>query len=141
MGTNYYLYVEEPCPTCGKGGEPMHIGKASAGWCFSLCVYPDETPPITTLGDWEDIFSTFPIKDEYGADVTPEEMLRIITERSTKPRGEGPWSFSGRPATWEEYLRVNGAEFGPNNLLRGRIGEHTVGHGEGTWDYCTPNFS
>lgn len=81
MGTNYYLHEKPPCPTCGHGEGPLHIGKSSAGWCFSLHIIPELQ--INNLGDWVDRWSqpNVVIKDEYGDAITPEEMLLVITVR------------------------------------------------------------
>jgi hypothetical protein len=35
MGTNYYLHNQQP------EFEPIHIGKSSGGWYFSLHTYSD----------------------------------------------------------------------------------------------------
>lgn len=54
MGTNYYLRLKsEICPHCGRGDEGLlHIGKSSAGWCFSLHVMNR----IQSLDDWKKAF-------------------------------------------------------------------------------------
>ena len=41
MGTNYYLHKKPPCEACGHEPAPLHIGKSSGGWCFSLHVIPE----------------------------------------------------------------------------------------------------
>lgn len=130
MGTNYYLYDEKPCKCCGHGGEPKHIGKSSAGWCFSLHVMPDNG--INDLDDWKELFeSGASIKDEYGADIFISEMLDTITNRS--------WSV--RNITVKE-LRDNNAMRGPNGLLRHKISDgHCIGNGDGTWDLIISDFS
>ena len=138
MGTNFYLYETPPCLTCGHcADEPRHIGKSSGGWCFALHVYPEDG--IATLDDWKRIWSGKTIKDEYGKLVTEEEMLNQITNRRSKPmteQGLGSWYDSVA-----EWYSKNGAEPGPNNLARHRIGHYCVGHGEGTWDYIVGEFS
>lgn len=53
MGTNYYLHTKPDCECCGRGFEPLHIGKSSGGWCFSLHVMPEDN--INTLDDWGEI--------------------------------------------------------------------------------------
>lgn len=115
MGTNYYLHTEPPCECCGKPrGEELHIGKSSGGWCFSLHVIPDDS--INTLDDWRHLFSKpgSYIRNEYGERVTVDQMLKTITERS-----------------WR-------GEFPQRHELDGR---HCIGHGDGTWDYITGEFS
>lgn len=141
MGTNYYWNKTEkpPCTHCGRPylEEPIHIGKSSGGWCFSLHV----TDEIKSLDDWKIIFeSDGVIKNEYGEEITPESMLSIIMDRASNSKlmvGEPPYQYS----SWEEFMNRNDAEPGPNNLLRHRISEYCVGHGEGTWDLCPGEFS
>lgn len=110
MGTNYYLHEKPDCECCGRSFEPLHIGKSSYGWCFSLHVMPG----IKTLDDWRNRWS-MPgsyIRNEYGDLVSVADMELIITGRR-----------------------------GPNGLLRHQIDGHCVGHGEGTWDYISGEFS
>ncbi len=66
MGTNYYLKTAAPCPTCGHEQEPLHIGKSSGGWVFSLHVDPDAG--LCDLPDWESRWAKpgATITDEYG---------------------------------------------------------------------------
>lgn len=89
MGTNYY-YEPAPgpmCPTC-KHQEPtesLHIGKSSAGWVFALRIWPEKN--IHTLEDWKMLWASGgQIRDEYGGQITPQEMLTEITQRFF-PRG------------------------------------------------------
>lgn len=131
MGTNYYLHTEDkpPCDHCGRkdNREPLHIGKSSAGWVFSLHVMPELG--LNDLADWEREWSlpgTW-IENEYGDRISPADMRATITERSwPHERGEG------RPS---EYLK------GPNGLSRHRIGPHCTAHGAGTWDLIPGDFS
>ena len=111
MGTNYYLEGKKPCPHCGRGYADLHIGKSSGGWTFALHVYPENG--INTLEDWKPLLRGGKIKDEYGRDVTFTDMLATITKRSH-----------------------------PQGLKRDTIdGDRCVGHGDGTYDYCTGDFS
>lgn len=140
MGTNYYLHEKAPCPTCGHGDDPLHIGKSSGGWCFALHVIPEQG--INTLDDWVARWSVegVSIQNEYEEAVTPAEMLKIITERN----GRCDWSVSlGRYyGSWQEFHIRNQSEEGPNGLLRHRVdGRHCIGQGEGTYDYITGEFS
>lgn len=139
MGTNYYWHANV-CSQCGRGDKPKHIGKSSAGWCFSLRVYPHEN--IHDLDDWERIL-TAPegqIRDEYGEKVSAVEMHRIITERG---RDEAVWER--KPAmyeSWGEFHRLNHSQQGPRGLLRHVVdGVHTIKNGRGTWDCCQGEFS
>lgn len=144
MGTNYDLHFN-PCPTCGHSIEKLHIGKSSKGWCFALHVgnflINEEIHAIGTLDDWKRIFE-FPnttIKDEYGKKLTTDEMLRVITIRSNLPNN---WtSIPPGYTSWGEFHRRNKSQLGPNGLLRSQIGDHCIGHGDGTWDLITGEFS
>lgn len=133
MGTNYYLAAKPPCECCKRPYKSLHIGKSSGGWCFALHVIPEEG--INTLDDWKARFNEpgAVIVDEYNQEISPEEMLATITERS--------WDNRGRPLTPGE-LRQNHAERGPNGLVRHVVdGVSCVGHGAGTWDYLACEFS
>jgi hypothetical protein len=147
MGTNYFWIRErDVCKACGRGVEVerLHIGKSSAGWCFSLHIRHsgvDAAPQ--SLDDWKARF-VMPcshIEDEYGRRETAEAMVAEITERSNRPRPDRIPDVYGC-ASWAEFFDWNHAEPGPNNLLRHRIEpDHCVGHGEGTWDLIIGEFS
>lgn len=136
MGTNYYLEIDV-CKCCMRPKEVKHIGKSSAGWCFSLHV--DEN--TKSLVDWIDLI-TFHlgnpdhpchIVDEYGRKLSLDELLHIIKNRD--------WGHLVAPRP-KEFYDQNNAEPGPNNLIRHKIdGRHCIGHGEGTWDLIRGEFS
>jgi hypothetical protein len=133
MGTNYYLYDKPPCKECGRPQEAKHIGKSSAGWCFSLHVIPEEG--ITDLEDWKKLWNQEEavIKDQYGTTFDQAIVERGITERGI------PGETSHTSSIW---LKKNSAEDGPNGLFRHRIdGIHCIGHGKGTWDLIIGKFS
>lgn len=124
MGTNYYLHAEGRCPTCGHLKDTLHIGKSSAGWCFAL----QRTEELPTLSAWIAKWQSGKIKDEYGKEISPGEMVQIIAGRS--------WS---RGHTLD--YAANNAVPGPNGLARHAISSSCNGHGEGTWDYMIGDFS
>lgn len=136
MGTNYYHITDNLCPHCHKViGERLrrHIGKCSGGWCFALHVYPDDE--IHDLPDWLELFQGGHIQDEYGHQISPGEMVKIITERSWKRSDE---------ISFEGFCRANHATPGPNGLARHSVdtdSEFCIGHGEGTWDLLVGEFS
>lgn len=139
MGTNFYLYESAACVTCGHEKEPLHIGKSSAGWCFSLHYSPEEG--LRTLEDWQDRWrrAGAVIKNEYGEVLTPDAMERIITVRFTSRDPEQP-PFGYK--SWDELLARNHATWGPHGLMRFKLEPRIcVGHGEGTWDYIPGRFS
>ena len=81
MGTNYYVQPKPACPTCKRSHGVLHIGKSSAGWKFLLRIDPDNG--ISTLDDWVKIWSQegAVIRNEYGEDTPPQDMLKTITQR------------------------------------------------------------
>ena len=136
MGTNYYHDETPRCASCGHSDDRRHIGKSSAGWCFSLHVYPEDE--IHDLPDWEVRWMTNSISDEYGDEVSPAQMSGIIRNRYWKQRPEAsPIGYT----SWTDFHACNHSEPGPRGLLRHQIGEHCVGHGEGTWDLIIGDFS
>jgi len=135
MGTNYYVQIDK-CKHCGRFSEEFHIGKSSAGWCFTLHIIPEMS--IHTLGDWKKFWRDKTIADEYGRQLTEDEMLNIIINRSWDcGEDEIPYRYK----SWDDFHRLNDSEFGPNGLLRYKIGSFCTGHGEGTWDYVKGDFS
>ena len=146
MGTNYYLHPQADCKCCGRPFEPLHIGKSSYGWCFSLHVMPEEG--INTLDDWSERWNrpgAF-IRDEYGDTVTTAKMEATIAARYHPSKEQ--WDFDWWHNSFETYQseehfhRSNHSERGPNFLLRHKVdGKHCIGHGPGTYDYITGEFS
>lgn len=114
MGTNYYLHQKPDCECCGRPFEPLHIGKSSGGWCFSLHVVPEDS--IKSLDDWRELWSKpgAYICNEYGERIPLDEMEAVITRRSW--RGQNPQRHP-------------------------RDDPRCTGHGLGTWDYITGEFS
>jgi len=133
MGTNYYLEPKPPCPYCGRHYDQIHIGKSSAGWCFSLHIIPEKG--INNLDDWIKLWTIkgSVITDEYGDTISPKEMLDIITNRSWLIPSKRKW-------TAIDY-EVNNAMPGPNGLVRSKLDTHCIGHGDGTWDLVVGEFS
>lgn len=146
MGTNYYWVPQEPCPHCGRPYPGLHIGKSSAGWCFSLHVYPEcdvEKPEdvIADLDDWRKRWAQpgSYIENEYCERISPADMEKWITERGPRGSlGHCPTGYS----SWEDFHYQNDSQEGPNGLLRHRVdGRHCIRHGAGTWDLCIGGFS
>lgn len=129
MGCNYYIKNTR-----------YHIGKSSAGWCFSLHVDPSNG--INNLEDVLKLIGRKKVVDEYGRGVSKKELIDKITKRSWHER-EFPYqcTFEGKTLSKEQYLSRNDAVEGPNNLLRHKIGDFCIGHGEGTYDYLVGEFS
>jgi hypothetical protein len=140
VGTNYYLSIQPACPACGRSFERLHIGKSSAGWCFSLHVIPEQH--INTLEDWIALWSkpeAF-ICDEYDTEISGAEMEAIITERrSLTNLNERIWPSFYRDE--QDFHTCNDSERGPNNLIRARISATCIGHGDGTYDCIVGDFS
>lgn len=144
MGTNYYSVKREvaeldsesfwdlrqSCKTTGSD-DIIHIGKSSIGWCFGLHIIPEMG--INDLWEWIEIFLNPErvIMDEYRDLITFTEMINKITCRSMPD--QCTWSL-------HEYA-LNGAEPGPNNLVRRIVGRGCDAQGAGTWDLIKDNFS
>lgn len=114
MGTNYYWRTPDE-------KDDLHIGKSSSGWMFALHVDRDGPCPRNLLG-WRQLWATAQgaIYNEYGAKIEVEVMLKIITHR--KGRYE-----AGLP---DPHLRRHPVD-----------GRRCLGHGNGTWDELTGEFS
>jgi hypothetical protein len=147
MGTNYYLHPRADCECCGRPFEPLHIGKSSRGWCFSLHVVPEEG--INSLDDWRKHWNQpgAVIRDEYGDTVPIEKMESSITKRG-RSGPDASWDRFGSGSPFSRYVNEehfhfhNNSERGPNFLLRHKVdGRHCIGHGPGTYDYIVGEFS
>jgi len=137
MGTNYYWTSKpcaNPCEHC-EGGERLHIGKSSGGWCFALHVIPEQG--INSLSDWEERFWQPGSQiTGGGSTLSAEEMVRTITDRSWI-RKTVPFGYTD----WDDFHAKNYSVFGPNGLVRCRLSPLCVGHGDGTWDLIPGEFS
>lgn len=147
MGTNFYF--KKPF------ARPLHIGKSSAGWCFSLHVIPEKG--VNSISDWIWVLTGFgKIVDEYGTTLTRQEMMDRIADRSWPKEWDGDWwgpkklgtRANGTPfilpgcSSEADFHAKNGSQRGPRGLLRHRVdGVHCVGQGSGTWDYIAGEFS
>ena len=130
MGTNYYWQLKYQ-------DEPLHIGKSSAGWCFSLHIIPDMG--INELDDWIKLFEEPKsiIYDEYNSFIGIRCMLHVITKRKWNDRGPiAPMGYS----SWAEFRVKNHAAEGPNNLWR-HVYHATPGKDNGTYDLIYGDFS
>lgn len=92
MGTNYYAEIKPPCPTCGHGGEKIHIGKSSQGWPFTFRGYDEEhsysdrTEVKAVLRDWATwktwLLSTGGrILDEYGEVLSLDALEELVVTK------------------------------------------------------------
>lgn len=136
MGTNFYL-ERGVCPHCNQARGEWHIGKSSAGWAFSLHIMPEHG--INDLADWVQAWSQpdTRIKDEYGTELTPHEMMCCITLRGREPITSPPGYNS-----WDEFHQKNFSIMGLGNLLYPEVdGYQCVGHGMGTWALLVGEFS
>ena len=141
MGTNYYVADKSKyCEHCGRGEKTIHLGKSSAGWCFTLNVHPKRD-----IHNWKDILKFVKGKkifNEYDEHITLAEFIDVVEHRSWDyPRSEMDFSCYPYCKSLKDFLKRNNAVLGPNNLLRHEISDFCIGHGEGTYDYIVGDFS
>jgi hypothetical protein len=142
VGTNYYWKEdrEPPCAHCGRTDPEvtLHIGKSSAGWVFSLHIDPEAG--ISDLPDWERVWANAAghIEDEYGQRLSADDMRLVIMARAREERwGKKPFMYD----SWEDFHRSNNSERGPVGLLRSKLDQRCIKHGDGTYDCFIGEFS
>ena len=81
MSTNYYVHYDK-CESCDYQRERLHIGKSSAGWCFSLRIHTHLG--IYNLTDWIIYWQGRTIVNEYGHTVTSRQVYNVIAEGKSK---------------------------------------------------------
>ena len=127
----------------------VHIGKSSAGWRFLLATYPDRHPqfeeetwldkPIENLDGWIDLFNNKQNKifDEYGEEISPEDMIDIISKRKGNPKLKDGWQRLGRDRDTEYFVK-NGLmvhkDNESNSLFHDRHNYYKITGDECTYD-------
>lgn len=90
MGTNYYAFTGKKVKvTCDCGfehylPEKLHIGKNSYGWYFSLQVIFEKG--LMELEDWRTVLKKSRIVDEYGEEISYDEMIKTILKNDNSDR-------------------------------------------------------
>ena len=116
LNKNYYL--------------TYHIGKSSAGWRFLLQIYPKQD--INSLEDWKKLMKDGTIFDEYGEEISQEEMLKIITHKEPSENLKEQTSTTMHNEKYE---------------VRNGLIVHSLGYGivdnsaKETYDVCERDFS
>ena len=98
MGTNYYAIKKKP--RIVKIYDEIHLGKSSIGWKFVF----QEQEQYHNFEEFKDFIlnnNEWIIKDEYGEEVSPKELLKLIEE---KQKENNPDDF-----TWDK--NVDGYRF------------------------------
>lgn len=140
MSTNYY--IDKTCLCCGHSVQ-THIGQSAAGWVFNLHVIPEQG--LTDWPQWKErLLKLDPEKGEYIMDeychiIPVDEMIKIVENRS-HPFAENEHKLQSALFR-QNWLRQNHAVPGPNGLVRNEISGNCIGHGSGTWDLITGDFS
>ena len=85
MGTNYYYIEDSPCECCKREYEPIHIGKNSFGWVFTLHIIP-----VLNINNLEDWFMKLNnpnsiIEDEYGERISLDKFKIIVNKAKDNP--------------------------------------------------------
>ena len=79
MGTNYYTPADPPCEHCGRGGEELHIGKASMGWQFLFAPYPELG--LTSWAAWQEFLKDKTIRNEYGQEWSLDDLIGLVKSK------------------------------------------------------------
>ena len=122
----------------------LHIGKSSAGWYFSLCIYP--LIGINNLDDWKKIWSSSDCKiyTEYDEEITEEELMSYIVNRQypSEIDEDKALKYNNEMAekegigrrfdTYDQLLLFNGAARGKNGLWSHNSLRYT--HTDDTYD-------
>ena len=98
MGTNYYAIKKKP--RIVKIYDEIHLGKSSIGWKFVF----QEQEQYHNFEEFKDFIlnnNEWIIKDEYGKEISPKELLKLIEE---KQKENNPDYF-----TWDK--NVDGYRF------------------------------
>lgn len=104
MGTNYYAVKKKPRMV--KIYDEIHLGKSSAGWKFVF----QEQEQYHNFEEFKDFIlnnNEWIIKDEYGKEISPKELLKLIEE---KQKENNPDDF-----TWNKNVggyRFTDRDFG-----------------------------
>lgn len=128
MGTNYFCKTGRKLDHYGfEVDEILHIGKSSYGWYFTLHIYPDKE--ITSLIDWLPLLQNGVIHNEYGEEVSYEDMKDCILRE-----GRWNWDFTNMPRTTESHVEYD--------ILCGERGLHYVKYNRTPYnsyqcDWCT----
>ena len=140
MGCNYYFYTgkthKETCPECGhthRCKDKVHIGKSSFGRYFTLHSAEFNGTVLDDLESWMKFMKSFPkgyIKDEYGDDVTIEDMKKTITREDYK-EAEGWLDKVGKSAGYNDVFGEKGLVHS-NYTTPGKDGLYVVLSG----DFC-----
>jgi hypothetical protein len=81
MGTNYYV-MPEACGHCGRGGEPIHIGKSSIGWQFLFAPLDlGDGNGCYSWREWRAYLADKQIVDEYGRSHTLAEFADLVESK------------------------------------------------------------
>lgn len=125
MGTNFYLELPESTAKHFESN-PIHIGKSSAGWVFTLNAKQTKATAsvlvcLDTWEKWVPYLKMGVIVDEYGSKVTYEEFVFRVTEKN---RTYCRWVAS-HPGTSLPSLKM-GRRVQRSNV----IGRYSVSSGE-----------
>ena len=104
MGTNYYAIKKKP--RIVKIYDEIHLGKSSVGWKFVF----QEQEQYHNFEEFKDFIlnnNEWIIKDEYGKEISPNNLLKLIEE---KQKENNPDDF-----TWDKNVggyRFTDRDFG-----------------------------
>jgi hypothetical protein len=87
MGTNFYVYIKSPCPTCQHIDDDnrIHLGKRSAGWVFLFRTQMYALPGVKGLTDF--LVGKI-VYDEYGDQMSGAEFLAMALKTYENPKNK-----------------------------------------------------
>ncbi len=111
MSTNFYAR-NNPCETCGRSNEEIHIGKSSCGWTFAF----HATDEIRSYKEWLIFLSKKDIKivDEYNNKWSLQEFIDLV---ESKRRAENNHTKACINSVYDNsYLDDEGNSMSPHDF-------------------------
>ena len=133
MSTNFYVKTgKKEKVICNYGclheiDEELHIGKYSNGWKFCLHVIPEKK--INNLDDWKQILKNGIIENEYGREISYEEMIEIIVG-DYEDKGHKPKKCANDYLGYYTMIDPNDGLYYVNKDELGKDGSYVLVEGE-----------
>ena len=133
MSTNYYVKTgKKEKVICNYGcehliDETLHIGLYSNRWKFCLHIIPEKN--INKLNDWKNILQNGRIEDEYGREISYDDMLNKIVGEY-KDKGHKPKKCANECGGYYTMIDPNDGLYYVNKDELGKDGSYVLVEGE-----------